>query len=150
MTVAMLRRNLPDLKAEKGEHYADILTNLYKHQMRLVWEEQKAYQQRTRELAAAQGDMTNAGCVQVGRGREPSSERGGRAATTDNRPSAAERAVPRPEVRAFEPNDLQEGPSQDTSGGEFKQENQSNAGTNMGPRATARDNDVGWSRDDKA
>jgi DNA recombination protein Rad52 len=42
VTLAMLRRNLPDLKTDRGEHYADILTSLYKHQMRLVWEEEKA------------------------------------------------------------------------------------------------------------
>jgi DNA recombination protein Rad52 len=52
VTLAMLRRNLPDLKSDKGEHYAEILTNLYKHQMRLVWEELKAYEQRTAELEA--------------------------------------------------------------------------------------------------
>ena len=61
VTIAMLRRNLPDLKTDKGEHYADILTSLYKQQMRVVWEEEKAYEQRARELetkksqAAAEG-----------------------------------------------------------------------------------------------
>ncbi len=51
VTIAMLRRNLPDLKTEKGEHYAEILTSLYKQQMRVVWEEEKAYERRARELA---------------------------------------------------------------------------------------------------
>jgi hypothetical protein len=50
VTIAMLRRNFPDLRTEKGEHYAEILTNLYKHQMRVVWEEEKAFERRTREL----------------------------------------------------------------------------------------------------
>jgi len=52
VTIAMLRRNLPDLKSDKGEHFADILISLYKHQMRLVCEEQKAHEQRAQELAA--------------------------------------------------------------------------------------------------
>ncbi len=47
----MLRRNLPDLKSQNGEHYADILTNLYKQQMRLVWEEAKANRRRASKLA---------------------------------------------------------------------------------------------------
>jgi len=51
VTIAMLRSNLPDLKTQKGEHYADILITLYKHQMRLIWEEQKAYERRAQELA---------------------------------------------------------------------------------------------------
>jgi DNA recombination protein Rad52 len=34
VTIAMMRRNLPDLKAERGEHYADILTALYKRRLR--------------------------------------------------------------------------------------------------------------------
>ncbi len=41
VTIAMLRRNLPDLKSDKGEHYAEILTDLYKQQMRAVFEEAK-------------------------------------------------------------------------------------------------------------
>jgi hypothetical protein len=36
VTIAMLRRNLPDLQSEKGEHFADILTSLYKKQMKLI------------------------------------------------------------------------------------------------------------------
>ncbi len=48
----MLRRNLPDLKTDKGQHYAEILTSLYKQQMRLIWEETKAYERRARELAS--------------------------------------------------------------------------------------------------
>jgi DNA recombination protein Rad52 len=51
VTLAMLRRNLPDLKTGKGEHYAEILTSLYKQQMRVVWEEAKTDARRTRELA---------------------------------------------------------------------------------------------------
>jgi DNA recombination protein Rad52 len=52
VTLAMLRRNLPDLRTDKGGHYAEILTNLYKKQMRLICEEQKAYEQRAAELEA--------------------------------------------------------------------------------------------------
>jgi DNA recombination protein Rad52 len=52
VTLAMLRRNLPDLKTDQGEHYAEILTSLYKKQMRLICEEQRAYEQRTAELEA--------------------------------------------------------------------------------------------------
>jgi hypothetical protein len=48
----MLRRNLPDLKTDKGEHFADILTNLYKQQMRVIWEEQKANQKRATKIEA--------------------------------------------------------------------------------------------------
>jgi DNA recombination protein Rad52 len=51
VTIAMLRRNLPNLATDKGEHYADILTALYKQQMQLIWEEQQAYDRRARELA---------------------------------------------------------------------------------------------------
>jgi hypothetical protein len=52
VTLAMLKRNLLDLKTDKGDHFADILTNLYKRQMRLICEEQKAYERRTAELEA--------------------------------------------------------------------------------------------------
>ncbi len=41
VSIAMMRQNLRDLKTEKGEHYADILTALFKQQMRVVWEEAK-------------------------------------------------------------------------------------------------------------
>jgi DNA recombination protein Rad52 len=39
VSIAMLRRNLPDLTTERGEHYADVLTNLYKRQMRVIYQE---------------------------------------------------------------------------------------------------------------
>jgi DNA recombination protein Rad52 len=58
VTVAMLRRNLPDLKTEKGEHYADILTSLYKHQMRLAYE-QRAQELNTRPSRAATDKSTS-------------------------------------------------------------------------------------------
>jgi hypothetical protein len=35
VTLAMLRRNLTDLKTDAGKHYADILPSLYKQQMRI-------------------------------------------------------------------------------------------------------------------
>ncbi|MEE9146267.1 MAG: hypothetical protein V3U27_02600, partial [Candidatus Tectomicrobia bacterium] len=63
VTIAMLRRNLPDLKSDKGEHYADILTNLYKQQMRVVWEEAKADRQRTPRVIAEAGQDRDGGRV---------------------------------------------------------------------------------------
>jgi len=57
VTLALLRSNLPGLKTEKGGHYADILTNLYKQQMRLIWEEQKAYERRAQELEAKRSQV---------------------------------------------------------------------------------------------
>ncbi len=40
VSIAMLRRTLPDLKTDKGEHYAKMLTSLYKQQTRIIWQEQ--------------------------------------------------------------------------------------------------------------
>ena len=48
--------NLPGLKTEKDEHYADILTTLYKQQMRIVWEESKADRRRASKLAIEGGE----------------------------------------------------------------------------------------------
>jgi DNA recombination protein Rad52 len=76
VTLAMLRRNLPDLKTDKGEHYAKILTSLYKHQMRLIWEEQKAYQQRTVELEANKSQAV-AESVGASAAHEGEGEKGG-------------------------------------------------------------------------
>jgi DNA recombination protein Rad52 len=59
VTIAMLRRNLPDLQSEKGEHFADILTSLYKKQMKLICEEQRAYEQRTAELREKKSQATS-------------------------------------------------------------------------------------------
>jgi DNA recombination protein Rad52 len=70
VTLAMLRRNLPDLKSEKGEHFADILTNLFKQQMRLIWEEQKAYEQRARELEAKKSQSAAEGVAVSAAGEE--------------------------------------------------------------------------------
>ncbi len=39
VTIAMLRRNLPALKNDKDQHYADILTSLYKRRLREMHEE---------------------------------------------------------------------------------------------------------------
>jgi DNA recombination protein Rad52 len=63
VTIAMLRRNLPDLKTEKGEHYADILTSLYKQQMRLVWEEAKAFERQAAELEAMKSRAATEGAA---------------------------------------------------------------------------------------
>ncbi len=57
VTLAMLRRSLPHLKSDKGEHYADILTDLYKQQMRAVWEEAKADQRRAQERKGKRGEQ---------------------------------------------------------------------------------------------
>jgi hypothetical protein len=51
VTIAMLRRNLPDLKSQNGEHYADILTSLFKQQMRAVWEEVRENQKKAAKVA---------------------------------------------------------------------------------------------------
>jgi DNA recombination protein Rad52 len=61
VTLAMLRRNLPDLKTDKGEHYSEILTSLYKKQMRLICEEQRAYEQRTAELEVNESQAASEG-----------------------------------------------------------------------------------------
>jgi DNA recombination protein Rad52 len=63
--IAMFRRNVPDLKTDKGEHYADILTGFYKKQMRLICEEAKAYQQRTAELEAQESPAAKDGAVEA-------------------------------------------------------------------------------------
>ncbi len=39
VTLAMLRRNLPALKSDRDQHYADILTSLYKRRLREMHEE---------------------------------------------------------------------------------------------------------------
>jgi hypothetical protein len=80
VSLAMLRRSLPDLKTEKDEHYADILTNLYKHQMRVVWEEAKAGEQRARKLAGSSeaGEVHDQGTL--------------RPQNTGQRPSAPEKS----------------------------------------------------------
>jgi DNA recombination protein Rad52 len=75
VTLAMLRQNLPDLKTDKGEHYSEILTNLYKHQMRLIWEEQKAYEQRKAGLNGKKAE-TAAESV-AGRGKTGKQDRNG-------------------------------------------------------------------------
>jgi hypothetical protein len=79
VTLAMLRRNLPDLKSEKGEHYADVLTALYKRQMRLIWEEQKAHEQRTAELEAkkSQAATENVAGSTAGGGKGDKNDRKG-------------------------------------------------------------------------
>jgi hypothetical protein len=56
VTIAMLRRNLPDLKTDKGEHYAEILTSLYKQQMRVVWEGVRENDRRASKLAIEGGE----------------------------------------------------------------------------------------------
>jgi DNA recombination protein Rad52 len=67
--IAMLRRNLPNLKSDKGEHYAEILTNLFKQQMRLIWEEAKAYEQRAAELETRRSQAPTEGAsVSTARG----------------------------------------------------------------------------------
>ena len=56
----MLRRNLPALKTEEDEHFADILTGLYKQQMRVISGEQKTNQKRATRSEAhkTQGNKT--------------------------------------------------------------------------------------------
>jgi DNA recombination protein Rad52 len=73
VTIAMLRRNLPDLKTDKGEHYAEVLTTLYKQQMRVVWEEANADQRRAGKRVIESGGA-NAG-RQKGEQKEHDGER---------------------------------------------------------------------------
>jgi hypothetical protein len=61
VTIAMLRSNLPDLKTDKGEHFADILTGLYKQQMRVVWEEAKEDQKRAAKIEAQRAQVQEPG-----------------------------------------------------------------------------------------
>ena len=64
MTLAMLRRNLPELKSEPGEHYADILTTLYKRCLREIHEAAEAEPKQRKvngAMRAACGAMEN--CV---------------------------------------------------------------------------------------
>ncbi len=37
VTIEMLRANLRDLRTEAGEHYADILLNLYQRQLKPIF-----------------------------------------------------------------------------------------------------------------
>ena len=45
VTLAMLKRNLPALKTDSDQHYADILTSLYKKRLREMHEEKTAGRQ---------------------------------------------------------------------------------------------------------
>jgi len=47
VTLAMLKRNLPTLKSDKDQHYADILTSLYKRRLREMHEEAPRRQGRS-------------------------------------------------------------------------------------------------------
>ncbi len=51
VTIEMLRVNLPDLRTERGEHYADVLLRLYRSQLKELHEDQEADLETT---AAAQ------------------------------------------------------------------------------------------------
>ena len=53
VTVQMLRANLQDLRSEAGEHYADILTTLYKRQLKELHEEAEADRQKSVALQSA-------------------------------------------------------------------------------------------------
>jgi len=61
VTVEILKRGLPDLKTEKGEHFTDILTGLYKQQMRVVWEEAKDDQDRAARIEAQRAEHEKPG-----------------------------------------------------------------------------------------
>ena len=54
VTIEMLRANLPDLRTEPGEHYADVLLRLYRSQLKELHQEQEADLETT---AAAQRDQ---------------------------------------------------------------------------------------------
>jgi hypothetical protein len=125
VTIAMLRRNLPDLKTENGEHYAEILTTLYKQQMRVVWEEAKADKRRVRELASDGGDAN----ARRQMGQEQWYHGGGLGPQeTEHLPSdehqdPAGRSTEPSEAKIHQP-DEQPGPS----GSQIKRESNSNGG----------------------
>ena len=54
VTIEMLRTNLPDLRTEPGEHYADVLLRLYRSQLKDLHQEQEADLETT---AATQRDQ---------------------------------------------------------------------------------------------
>ncbi len=56
VTTQMLCANLPDLKTDAGEHYADILAALYKRQLKVLHEEAKTDQ--TQKEATSGSDRT--------------------------------------------------------------------------------------------
>jgi DNA recombination protein Rad52 len=86
--IAMLRRNLPDLKTDKGEHYADILIALYKQQMRLIWEETKAYKKRAQELESKRSKAGEE-CQPGSRGGDPDAVNPGLIGPNNTRQRAA-------------------------------------------------------------
>ncbi len=61
VTIEMLRANLPDLRTEPGEHYADVLLRLYRSHLKELHEEQEADQAEAEAIqkaaAAARADQ---------------------------------------------------------------------------------------------
>jgi hypothetical protein len=126
VTIAMLRWNLPDLKTDKGEHYSEILTSLYKQQMRVVWEEAKADERRTRELASDGGDASARG--QIG----PEQRHQGGALGPQEAEQLPSDEHQNPAGRSTEPSEAkihQPGEQPGPSGSQIKREANSNGGT---------------------
>ena len=140
VTIAMLRRNLPDLKTEKGEHYAVILTSLYKYQMRVVWEEAKAYEQRARELAAAQEERPIEGNGEAEQGEQRSAQSNGEVDSKGDQPSPAAGIVSEEAGGgATKLDNPKEGHLPGTRGGESERGNRPTADAITVPQATATD-----------
>ena len=58
VTLAMLKRNLPALKSDTDQHYADILTSLYKRCLREMHEEVSRHQGRAHQSGAEEKPET--------------------------------------------------------------------------------------------
>jgi hypothetical protein len=133
----MLRQNLPDLKTDKGEHYADILTSLYKQQMRLIREEEKVYEQRARELAVARKEMPIEANGEAEKGGEGANRSNGPAETKDDQALQTDGFVSaRQGGIASQCESLQEHDLQPTVGSELDPVSGPSAGARTAPQAT--------------
>ncbi len=120
VTLAMLRRNLPDLKAGNGEHYAEILTSLYKQQMRVVWEEAKTDERRAGQVMAEGGDAKAQ--------RQDGQEKGGDGGTlgTQETEQLSSGQFRDPEGRSAEPSEVKSAqPNQQLDDGKGQSERES-------------------------
>ncbi len=89
VTIEMLRANLPDLRTEPGEHFADVLLRLYRSQLKDLHEEQEADLETT---AAAQRDQ--AARQEEGRARQVADQAGNGAVAAARSDDAGQPKVP--------------------------------------------------------
>ena len=89
VTIEMLRANLPDLRTEPGEHFADVLLRLYRSQLKDLHEEQEADLETT---AAAQRDQ--AARQEAGRARQVADQAGNGAVAAASSDIAGQPKVP--------------------------------------------------------